>query len=493
MTSAVARVDGKRARARCLASASMTGIDAAALLLDADRLGAGPRRFRRRCRGCRRLRPPAAGRGRRPPPGSRKRPPSAKLSGVTLTMPMMRGRSSARPAIGGRGRGDAAAGSANAAPGAARRASAAATSRRRTCSPSRSMSSAAAKIRSARPATASPRAERTDAAARRDAADRANVAARWPSRELPDAASRLSVQPPRAQIDGYGSAVRMPAGPPLVLMAPTFCSDRPVRPEKRMTLISSSTMHCTSRVLALEAQAMPWHQCPIGSSAALVELRAVAGPDLQQAVVVEERRARRLVGAVHDRDGHELAVGRHLDALRCLADGVGADHARRVELEVDDADGVGVAAARRRCWPPPPPRPWARCRSRRGAGRPRSALGRSRPWCRRPTAPTILLSASSVTSALLPSGVKTTALGPDFSPPTVTLPAAVTVVPAMVKTETVPSVRLATSASVPALLIETPAAPLPACRVASTLGAGAAPWTERLEEAGPAAATGRSR
>ena len=45
----------------------------------------------------------------------------------------------------------------------------------------------------------------------------------------------------------------------------------------------------------------------------------------------------------------------------------------------------------------------------------------------------------------------------------------------MVKTETVPSLRLATSASVPALLIETPAAPWPACRVASTLGA-AAPW-----------------
>ncbi len=42
----------------------------------------------------------------------------------------------------------------------------------------------------------------------------------------------------------------------------------------------------------------------------------------------------------------------------------------------------------------------------------------------------------------------------------------------MVKTETVPSLRLATSASVPALLIDTPAAPWPACRVASTLGAG---------------------
>src|SRR5262245_42092972 len=62
----------------------------------------------------------------------------------------------------------------------------------------------------------------------------------------------------------------MPAGPPLVLMEPTFCSERPARPEKRMTLISSSTMHCTSRVLPLADQAMPWHQRPIGSSAALL-------------------------------------------------------------------------------------------------------------------------------------------------------------------------------------------------------------------------------
>src|SRR5262245_23553970 len=84
-------------------------------------------------------------------------------------------------------------------------------------------------------------------------------------------------------------------------------------------------------------------------------------------------------------------------------------------------------------------------------------------------------SLSRVTRAVFPSGSKTTELGPDFSPPTVTLPAGVTVVPAMVKTDTVPSSRLATNASVPALLMETPAAPLPACRVASTLGAVAAP------------------
>ena len=51
----------------------------------------------------------------------------------------------------------------------------------------------------------------------------------------------------------------------------------------------------------------------------------------------------------------------------------------------------------------------------------------------------------------MPSGAKMAELGPDFSSPTLTLPAAVRIVPAMVKTETVPSLRLATSASVPAL------------------------------------------
>ena len=83
-------------------------------------------------------------------------------------------------------------------------------------------------------------------------------------------------------------------------------------------------------------------------------------------------------------------------------------------------------------------------------------------------------SLSRVTNALLPSGANTTWLGPEFGLPTVTLPAGVTVVPLMVNTDTVPSARLATSASVPALLKETPAAPLPACSVARTLGAGAA-------------------
>src|SRR6185503_21139109 len=68
----------------------------------------------------------------------------------------------------------------------------------------------------------------------------------------------------------HGSAVRMPAGPPLVLMVPTFCKERPPNPEKRTTVISSSTMHCTSSVLLLEDQAMPWHHLPIASSPDLV-------------------------------------------------------------------------------------------------------------------------------------------------------------------------------------------------------------------------------
>src|SRR5215813_8847296 len=62
----------------------------------------------------------------------------------------------------------------------------------------------------------------------------------------------------------------MPAGPPLVLMEPTFCNDRPASPEKRITLISSSTMHCTNSVLPLADQAMPWHQRPMGNSEVLV-------------------------------------------------------------------------------------------------------------------------------------------------------------------------------------------------------------------------------
>jgi hypothetical protein len=60
------------------------------------------------------------------------------------------------------------------------------------------------------------------------------------------------------------------------------------------------------------------------------------------------------------------------------------------------------------------------------------------------------------TSARRPSGVKTTWLGPLSFAPRSTVPAGVTRAPAIVNTEIVPSARFATSASVPALLIDTP-------------------------------------
>src|SRR5262249_30198293 len=85
----------------------------------------------------------------------------------------------------------------------------------------------------------------------------------------------------------------------------------------------------------------------------------------------------------------------------------------------------------------------------------------------------ILLSPSRVTSAVLPSDVNTAWLGPDALLPKSTTPAGVTVLPLIENTETVPSERLATSASVPALLMETPAAPAPASRVAITAGGDA--------------------
>ena len=83
------------------------------------------------------------------------------------------------------------------------------------------------------------------------------------------------------------------------------------------------------------------------------------------------------------------------------------------------------------------------------------------------------LSKLRVTSAVRPSRVKTTPLSRLSGVPTSTFPAAVTVLPAIVKTETVPSNRLATSAMVPARLIDTPDAPLPARSVVSTAGGDA--------------------
>src|SRR3982074_153917 len=74
------------------------------------------------------------------------------------------------------------------------------------------------------------------------------------------------------------------------------------------------------------------------------------------------------------------------------------------------------------------------------------------------------------TSAVAPSREKIAWLGPDFASPSAILPAGVSALALIVKTDTVPSLRLATSASVAARLIETPAAPAPACSVARIFG-----------------------
>src|SRR4051812_27221976 len=79
-------------------------------------------------------------------------------------------------------------------------------------------------------------------------------------------------------------------------------------------------------------------------------------------------------------------------------------------------------------------------------------------------------SPSRVTSAVPPSRENIAWLGPDLASPSAILPAGLSVLPLIVKTETVPSLRLATNASVAARLIETPAAPAPACSVARTFG-----------------------
>src|SRR6266542_6439506 len=73
------------------------------------------------------------------------------------------------------------------------------------------------------------------------------------------------------------------------------------------------------------------------------ELGPVDREDLEQSVVVEERRAFWTVGAVHHGDGDEFSVRRHGDSLRRLADRNGVDDARRLGREVDDIDHVGVA------------------------------------------------------------------------------------------------------------------------------------------------------
>ena len=62
-------------------------------------------------------------------------------------------------------------------------------------------------------------------------------------------------------------------------------------------------------------------------------------------------------------------------------------------------------------------------------------------------------------------------LGPDCGPPPrSTLPAGATVLPEIVNTDTVPALRSATSARLPARLMATPAAPIPASRTPITFG-----------------------
>jgi hypothetical protein len=75
-----------------------------------------------------------------------------------------------------------------------------------------------------------------------------------------------------------------------------------------------------------------------------------------------------------------------------------------------------------------------------------------------------------VTSAMRPSRVKATPLGWQSGACRLTVPAGVTVFPRTVNTESVPSKRLATSASVPARLMATPDAPVPARSVAIVRG-----------------------
>ena len=137
----------------------------------------------------------------------------------------------------------------------------------------------------------------------------------------------------------------MLAGPPLVLMVPTFCSDLPPSPEKRTTVISFSTMHCTSSVLLLEDQATPWHHLPMDSSPDLVSCVPLRLQTWSRLLGLKKGEVERLVGAVDDDDGDKLAVRRHLDGLGRRAHRVGIDDARRGELEVDDADGIGIAGA----------------------------------------------------------------------------------------------------------------------------------------------------
>ena len=124
----------------------------------------------------------------------------------------------------------------------------------------------------------------TCARSRRDARHRPNV----------DALIRhLSSRHPAPGAGHHGSAVRMPAGPPLVLMVPAFCSDLPAETGEahHRDLLLDHALHQQRLAVGGPGDAL----APLADRqlARLGELRAVAGPHLEQAVGVEERRARR--------------------------------------------------------------------------------------------------------------------------------------------------------------------------------------------------------
>src|SRR4051794_41943579 len=88
----------------------------------------------------------------------------------------------------------------------------------------------------------------------------------------------------------------------------------------------------------------------------------------------------------------------------------------------------------------------------------------------------ILWSPSRVTRAVLPSGENATLDGPEVLLPRSTLPAAVTVFPEMVSTDTVPSPRFATRARLPARFMPMPAGAGAGRRGARPAGGGGVGW-----------------
>ena len=219
---------------------------------------------------------------------------------------------------------------------------------------------------------------------------------------------------------------------------------------------------------------------------------AVHLEDDEPAVLVVKGEFGGLVAAVVDHYGDEEAVGRTPDAFRRLADGERFDHPRRVQGEVDDADRVGVAlvdadvrdhgdVAGRADIDAVGPQAGVDVALR--VGDVRAVDGEHE----------ILSSPSRVTSAVLPPGVIAMPLGLDCGAPKSTLPAGATVFPVIVNTDTVPALRSATSARLPARLMAMPAAPIPASRKPTTFGGGVVksitdtrssgtPWTGRRRE-----------